>query len=621
MNILGVSAFYHDSAAAIIQNDNIIAAAQEERFTRKKQDASFPVNAVRYCLEESGLSLDELDAIVFYDKPLLKFERLLETYYGYSPKGIRSFLSSMPVWLKEKMFLKRLMHKELEKVEKYDKRKIKFLFPEHHLSHAASAFYPSTFNDAAILTIDGVGEWATASISYGKGNSIKVLKELQFPHSLGLLYSAFTYYLGFKVNSGEYKLMGLAPYGDPNSEEVKKFIGLIKSELIDIKEDGSLWLNQSYFNYATGLRMIKDKKWEALFGVPTRKVEADFEQVHCNLGLAIQIITEEIVLKMAVEAKKLTGSDNLCLAGGVALNCVSNGKLINSQVFENVYIQPAAGDAGGALGAALSAYYISYKNERIVDSSKHDSMSGSYLGCDFSSKQIETTLKKYKAVFNIEDSFSEVCKKTATHLDEGLVIGWFQGRMEFGPRALGNRSIIGDPRNTEMQKKLNLKIKYRESFRPFAPSVLAEDVANYFEIKGVSPYMLTVQPVKSDIRKKVSDNYQSLPMKEKLYQERSTLPSITHVDFSARIQTVHKETNPKYWEMINTFKQKTGCSLVINTSFNVRGEPIVCSPEDAYRCFMRTEMDYLILNNYILKKEDQPKWKEKDHWQEEFVLD
>lgn len=621
MNILGVSAFYHDSAAAIIQNNEIIAAAQEERFTRKKQDASFPVNAVKYCLEEAGLSLDELDAIVFYDKPLLKFERLLETYYGYSPKGISSFLSSMPVWLKEKMFLKRLMHKELEKVENYDRKKIKFLFPEHHLSHAASAFYPSPFNDAAILTIDGVGEWATASISHGKDNKIEVVKELHFPHSLGLLYSAFTYYLGFKVNSGEYKLMGLAPYGDPNSNEVKQFIEKIKSKLIDIKEDGSLWLNQSYFNYATGLRMINEKKWEQLFGVPTRKKETDFEQVHCNLGLAIQIITEEVVLKMAAEAKKITGSENLCLAGGVALNCVSNGKLINSGIFENVYIQPAAGDAGGALGAALAAYYIYFEKERVVDVARQDSMKGSYLGCSFSSKEIEITLKKYKAIFEKNENFNSVCDKTANYIDDGKIIGWFQGRMEFGPRALGNRSIIGDPRNTEMQKKLNLKIKYRESFRPFAPSVLAEDANQYFNIEDISPYMLTVQPVKETIRKKVSDDYQSLSMKDKLYQQRSTLPSITHVDFSARIQTVHKETNPQYWELINTFKQKTDCSLIINTSFNVRGEPIVCTPEDAYRCFMRTEMDYLVLNNYILRKEDQPNWTEKDHWQEEFVLD
>ena len=621
MNILGVSAFYHDSAAVIIQNDDIIAAAQEERFTRKKQDASFPVNATKYCLEEAGLSIDELDAIVFYDKPLLKFERLLETYYGYSPRGITSFLSSMPVWLKEKMFLKRLMHEELKKVGSYNKKKIKFLFPEHHLSHAASAFYPSPYEDAAILTIDGVGEWATASISHGKGNKIEVLKELHFPHSLGLLYSAFTYYLGFKVNSGEYKLMGLAPYGNQDSEEVKKFIDLIKTELIDIKEDGSLWLNQSYFSYATGLRMINDKKWEALFGVPTRKKESEFEQVHCNLGLAIQIITEEVVLKMATEAKKITGSTNLCLAGGVALNCVSNGKLINSGVFKNVYIQPAAGDAGGALGAALSAYYITFDKARSINGSEQDSMKGSYLGCAFSEKEIEATLKKYKAVFEKQVNFSDVCSQTANHLNDGQIIGWFQGRMEFGPRALGNRSIIGDPRNTEMQKKLNLKIKYRESFRPFAPSVLAEDVGNYFKIEGISPYMLTVQPVKDAIRKKVSDDYQTLPMKEKLYQQRSTLPSITHVDFSARIQTVHKETNPKYWELINIFKQQTGCSLVINTSFNVRGEPIVCTPEDAYRCFMRTEMDYLVLNNYILKKEAQPKWEEKDHWQEEFVLD
>ena len=397
MNILGISAFYHDSAAVIIQNDEVIAAGQEERFTRIKQDAAFPVNAIKYCLEEAGLTLDELDSIVFYDKPLLKFERLLETYYGYSPKGLRSFLVAMPVWLKEKMFLKRLMFKELEKVSAFNKKNIEFLFPEHHLSHAASAFYPSPHKDAAILTIDGVGEWATASISHGKGNNISVLKELHFPHSLGLLYSAFTYYLGFKVNSGEYKLMGLAPYGDPNSEEVKQFIETIKTTLIDIKEDGSLWLNQDYFNYATGLKMINEKKWEALFHLPVRDKDAEFEQVHCNLGLAIQIITEEVVLKMAVEAKKLTGSDNLCLAGGVALNCVSNGKLINANIFKNVYIQPAAGDAGGALGAAQAAYYIYHKKERVLNSSTYDSMKGSYLGCEFSDKEIETTLKKFKA--------------------------------------------------------------------------------------------------------------------------------------------------------------------------------------------------------------------------------
>lgn len=621
MNILGISAFYHDSAAAVIQGGEIIAAAQEERFTRKKQDASFPVNAVKYCLEETGLSINELDAIVFYDKPLLKFERLLETYYGYSPKGIRSFLTSMPVWLKEKMFLKRLIYKELQKVEPYDKKKVQFLFPEHHLSHAASAYYPSSFQDAAILTIDGVGEWATASIAHGKGNKIEVKKELHFPHSLGLLYSSFTYFLGFKVNSGEYKLMGLAPYGNPESPEVEKYVRTIKEELIDIKEDGSLWLNQAYFNYATGLRMIKEQKWETLFGMPLRKKESDFEQQHCNLGLAIQKVTEEVVLKMAREAKRITGSENLCLAGGVALNCVSNGKLINAGIFKKVYIQPAAGDAGGALGAAQAAYYLYFNKKRAVNESLYDGMKGSYLGIEFSDKEIETTLKKYKAVFQKQDTFRLTCEKTADCINEGQIVGWFQGRMEFGPRALGNRSIIGDPRNVEMQKKLNLKIKYRESFRPFAPSVLAEDVQKYFHIKGNSPYMLTVQPVHDMIRKEVSDNYNSLSMKDKLYEKRSTLPAITHVDFSARIQTVHQETNPKYWELINTFKRKTDCSLIINTSFNVRGEPIVCSPEDAYRCFMRTEMDYLVMNNYLLKKEDQPNWEEKGHWTEEFVLD
>jgi len=610
LNILGISAFYHDSAAAIVQGGEIIAAAQEERFTRKKQDPSFPVQATKYCLEEAGLSIDELDAIVFYDKPLLKFERLLETYYGYSPKGVRSFLSAMPVWLKEKMFLKRLVYKELKKVGPYNKKEVKLLFPEHHLSHAASAFYPSPYEEAAILTIDGVGEWATASISYGKGSTIEVKKELHFPHSLGLLYSSFTYFLGFKVNSGEYKLMGLAPYGNPNSDEVKRYVKLIKEELIDLKDDGSIWLNQAYFDYATGSRMAKDSKWEELFGIK-----------HCNLGLAIQQVTEEVVLKMAQEAKRITGSDNLCLAGGVALNCVSNGKLINASIFKNVYVQPAAGDAGGALGAALAANYIYFDNKRIIGNEFYDQMKGSYLGCEFSDKEVEITLKKYKAIFQKEETFSAVCNETTDYMNDGKVIGWFQGRMEFGPRALGNRSIIGDPRNAEMQKKLNLKIKYRESFRPFAPSVLAENVQEYFQIKGVSPYMLTVQPVGDAIRKPVSEDYDAKSMKEKLYEQKSTLPSITHVDFSARIQTVHKETNPKYWQLIDTFKKKTDCSLIINTSFNVRGEPIVCSPEDAYRCFMRTEMDYLILNNFILKKEEQPHWKEKDHWQEEFVLD
>ena len=621
MNILGISAFYHDSAAALIQDGEIIAAAQEERFSRIKHDPSFPVESIKYCLKAANISLDELDAIVFYDKPLLKFERLLETYYGYSPKGISSFLSSMPIWLKEKLFLKRLIYKTLKEVGPINKKKVKLLFPEHHLSHAASAFFPSPFQEAAILTIDGVGEWATATILHGKGNKIEVLKELQFPHSLGLLYSSFTFFLGFKVNSGEYKLMGLAPYGDPNSETVKNYVHLIKQELIDLKEDGSVWLNQDYFNYATGLKMIQEKAWEKLFGIPSRKKESAIEQVHCDLGLAIQLITEEVVQKMAVEAKKLTGVNNLCLAGGVALNCVSNGKLINSKIFDQVFIQPAAGDAGGALGAALAAHYIYFDRERTIDPTQQDAMKGAYLGCEFSDADIESALHPYRAVYQQKENFKETCKVTAEKLNAGKIIGWFQERMEFGPRALGNRSIIADPRNFEMQKKLNLKIKYRESFRPFAPSILAEDAASVFKIKGSSPYMLTVQPLKEELRKKVAANYQTLAMQEKLYQERSTLPAITHVDFSARIQTVHQETNPKYWELIHTFKDNFKSSTIINTSFNVRGEPIVCTPEDAYRCFMRTEMDYLVMNNYILIKEEQPQWAEKENWKEEFTLD
>ena len=620
MNILGISAFYHDSAAAIIQDGKITAAAQEERFTRKKHDDGFPVEAVKYCLKETGLTIDELDAVVFYDKPLLKFERLLETYYAFAPKGFRSFLMAMPVWLKDKMFLKKLIKDELKKVETYDKKKLKLLFPEHHLSHTASAFYPSPFDEAAILTIDGVGEWATASICYGNKSEIKILKELHFPNSLGLLYSAFTYYLGFKVNSGEYKLMGLAPYGNPDSDDVKKYVEIIKTKLVDIKDDGSIWLDQKYFNYAVGLRMAKDDEWEKLFGFPRRESESELQQQHCNLGLAIQIVTEEVVIKMATEASKLTGSKNLCLAGGVALNCVANGKLQNLGVFDNIFIQPASGDAGGAPGCALAAYYIYFKNER-KSAGPNDQMQGSYLGPEFSDIEIIQTSKKYNADYKHYESEEALTTDVAALLDQGNVIGWFQGKMEFGPRALGNRSIIGDPRSEEMQKKLNLKIKYRESFRPFAPSVLAEDAQNYFEIKGSSPYMLLVQPVKKELRKKLPENYNALPLKEKLYYSRSTLPSITHIDFSARIQTVHKETNPIYWALINAFKKKTGIAMVVNTSFNVRGEPIVCTPNEAYKCLMRTEMDYLVICNFVFDKKKQPEWKEDKKWQTEYQLD
>lgn len=620
MKILGISAFYHDSAAAIIEKGRIIAAAQEERFTRKKHDPSFPTHAIRYCLEESGFAIDELDAIAFYDKPLLKFERLLETYYGFAPKGVRSFIAAIPVWVKEKLFLKELIRKELRQIEAYDHKQLKLLFPEHHLSHAASAFYPSPFEESAILTLDGVGEWATASISHGQGRSIQLLKELHFPHSLGLLYSAFTYFLGFRVNSGEYKLMGLAPYGNPESEEVGRYVDLIKKELIDIKPDGSLWLNQQYFSYATGLRMAKDKKWAALFGFPRRLAEGELEQKHCNLGLAIQQITEEVVIKMAQEAQRLTGSKHLCMAGGVALNCVANGKLEKAGIFENIYIQPAAGDAGGALGAAFAAEHLYFEQDRITSGSS-DQMQGSYLGPDFSDKEIHQVAKKFKAVYQHLPDWTELNDAVAKLIAEGNAIGWFQGRMEFGPRALGNRSIIGDARNPEMQKKLNLKIKYRESFRPFAPSVLAEDVPSFFEMEGASPYMLLVHPVKPEHRKSLPNDYHSLALKEKLYYQRSDIPAITHIDFSARIQTVHIETNPRYHALIKAFKAQTGYGLVVNTSFNVRGEPIVCTPEDAYRCFMRTEMDFLVIGDYLFDKKTQPAWTEKDKWEEEFVLD
>jgi carbamoyltransferase len=620
MNILGISAYYHDSAAAVVQEGKIVAAAQEERFTRKKHDPGFPTQAVKYCLEYSGLELDQLDAIVFYDKPLLKFERLLETYYAFAPKGLKSFITSIPVWIKEKMFLKRLIHEELEQIGKYSKKKVKLLFPEHHLSHAASAFYPSPFEDSAVLTIDGVGEWATASICHGKGNKMSILRELRFPHSLGLLYSAFTYFLGFRVNSGEYKLMGLAPYGDPNSEDIKKYVATIKKDLISIKEDGSIWLNQDYFDYATGLKMVNESKWEQLFGFKTRRPEDELLQHHCNLGLAIQQVTEEVVVAMAQEAKRLTGSKNICLAGGVALNCVSNGKLQKSGIFENVFIQPAAGDAGGALGAALAAYYIYFSGERKIDYSM-DAMQGSYLGPTINDLEVELTAKKYKAVYTKFENFDELATKTAQLLSTENVVGWVQGKMEFGPRALGGRSILGDPRSAEMQKKLNLKIKYRESFRPFAPSVLAEEVSDYFDYEGISPYMLLVHPVNDSRRKPLPAGYSAMNLRDKLYHLRSDLPSITHIDFSARIQTVHKETNPRYHKMIAEFKKITGIGVVVNTSFNVRGEPIVMSPNDAYRCFMRTEMDYLVVGNYLFSKKEQPAWEDTDNWKEEFVLD
>jgi carbamoyltransferase len=620
MKILGISAFYHDSAAALLIDGNIVAAAQEERFTRKKHTPDFPVNAVKYCLEYSGCSIDEMDSVVFYDKPLLKFERLLETYYAFAPKGLASFLTAIPVWIKEKMFLKKLLYDGLAQIEKYDKKKLKLLFSEHHLSHAASAFYPSPYLEAAILTIDGVGEWATASICHGKGNKITMMKEMRFPHSVGLLYSAFTYYLGFRVNSGEYKLMGLAPYGNPGAKQTSEFISLIKKHIVSIKDDGSIWLNQDYFNYATGLKMVKEKKWEKLFGFPVVKPDGKIEQKHCNLAFAIQNVTEEIVLKMAKEAKNITGADYLCMAGGVALNCVANGKLLKENIFKDIFIQPAAGDAGGALGAAQMAHYMYYGQERTVIGDI-DSMQGAYLGPDFSDKEAILSFKKHKAAYHKIENFTNLCSEVAVLLNNGNVVGWFQGRMEYGPRALGNRSILGDARNVEMQKKLNLKIKYREGFRPFAPSVLIESSKEFFDLPVASPYMLLIADVNEERRKKLPDNYQELDLWEKLYYERSDVQSITHLDFSARIQTVHKETNPRYWQLINTFKEKTGYGVVVNTSFNVRGEPIVCTPEDAYKCFMRTEMDYLVVNDFILKKTDQPYWENREKWMEKFKLD
>jgi len=624
MNILGISAFYHDSAAALLVDGKLIAAAQEERFTRKKHDPAFPTNAVIYCLEEAQISLEDVDTVVFYDKPFLKFERLLETYYKNAPKGVKSFITAMPIWMKEKMFLKRLIRESLSEIGAFDEEKQELLFPEHHLSHAASAYYPSPFQEAAILTIDGVGEWATASLCHGKGKDLRIINELHFPHSVGLLYSAFTYFLGFRVNSGEYKLMGLAPYGRPNHVKTLSYISTITDKLCRIHADGSITLDTGYFNYETGLEMVHDHKWAALFGFEKRKSESPIEQDHCDLAYAIQEVTEDIVLKMAKKVQELTGSKNLCLAGGVALNCVANGKLQKAKIFDQIFIQPASGDAGGAVGAAYAAWHIHAEKKRIVAkvSEENDAMNGAYLGPAYDDKAIEKIIKKYKAQSSKHNDFSILAEETAKHIADQKAVGWFQGRMEFGPRALGNRSILGDPRSEETQKKLNLQIKYRESFRPFAPSVLEEDCAQYFDLANTtSPYMLLVQQVAKAHLKKLPENYKNLPLKDKLYVLRSTIPSITHVDCSARIQTVSAKTNPRYHGLISAFKKLTGIGLVVNTSFNVRGEPIVCTPEDAYRCFMRTEMDVLVLGNYLFLKQDQPEWKEKGEWQVEFALD
>lgn len=596
--VLGISAFYHDSAAALIRNGKIIAAAQEERFTRKKNDDSFPVNAIQYCMDEAGIGTTELECVVFYDKPFIKFERLLETYHAFAPRGLTSFINAIPVWLKDKLFMRGLIHKQLKTIG--ISVHVPILFSEHHLSHAASAFFPSPFEEAAILTIDGVGEWATTTISHGKGNQITVLKELHFPHSIGLLYSAFTYYCGFRVNSGEYKLMGLAPYGIPDSERVEKYKQQILTALIDIRPDGSLLLNMKYFNFATGLTMCNNRMWAQLFGIQRRNEESEITQAYMDLALAIQQVTDEIVLRLARTTRELTGCNKLVMAGGVALNCVSNGKIYESGLFEDLWIQPAAGDAGGALGAALAVWYQHLEHPRIVDPA--DAMQGSYLGPGYPDSDIIKLINRYDIPHSHFMNFDDLAKQTAVLLNTGKVIGWFQGRMEFGPRALGNRSIIGDARNPEMQKKMNLKIKFRESFRPFAPAILEEDIADYCPYPIPSPYMLLVMPVLAKRCHQLPPDYQKGNMYDRLYFERSDVPAVTHIDYSARVQTVNKSTNERFWKVINEFKQLTGYGIIINTSFNVRGEPIVCTPFDAFRCFMNSEIDFLVLNNFIFDK-------------------
>jgi len=616
--ILGISAYYHDSAAALLVDGDIVAAAQEERFTRKRHDPAFPVNAARYVLAEAGLKYSDLQAVAFYDKPFLKFERLLETYHAFAPSGLASFSSAIPVWIKEKLFMKRLLRDHLNEVGEGE---VPVYFPEHHLSHAASAFYPSPFDDAAILTVDGVGEWATATICHGFDKDIRIIRELAFPHSVGLLYSAFTYYTGFRVNSGEYKLMGLAPYGNPDAPQTREFISKILTEMVDVREDGSILLNMDYFDYATGLKMVKERKWRELFGVPARNPESEIDQVYMNMAYAIQQVTEEIVLKLSRSARELTGSRNLVLAGGVALNCVANGKILKAGIFDDIWIQPAAGDAGGAVGAAYAVWHVHDRHERRVSGAGGDAMRGSLLGPEFSAREIERTIRKYEGVAQHYTDFCELSRVVAARLAKGQIVGWFQGRMEFGPRALGNRSILGDARNPEMQKKMNLKTKFREGFRPFAPTVLEEDVQEHFELDSPSPYMLLVVPVRKEKWRTPPANYNELSLSERLYFLRSDLPAITHIDYSARIQTVSRSVNPRYWQLINAFKQHTGYGVVVNTSFNVRGEPIVCTPDDAYRCFMRTGVDCLVMGDYVLDKVDQPDFKEEGDWRTEFTLD
>ncbi|MGD9540516.1 carbamoyltransferase family protein [Methylocystis sp.] len=611
MRILGISAFYHDSAAAVVEDGEIIAAAQEERFSRKKHDSRFPRHAIDYCLQAARATPGDIDFVAFYDKPFVKFERLLETYVAFAPRGFQSFKTALPLWLREKLFQKSLLLKEMKAYSADVDWAARLLFAEHHFSHAASAFYPSPFRDAVVLTMDGVGEWATTSVAFGDGDQLTMQRELRFPHSLGLLYSAFTYYTGFKVNSGEYKLMGLAPYGEP------KYAELIVDRLIDLKPDGTFRLDQSYFDYCTGLRMT-NAKFDALFGGPARKPEELLTQRHMDIAASIQAVTEEIVLRLTRDLAKETGARNLCLAGGVALNCVANGKLLRDGSFDQIWIQPAAGDAGGALGAALAAYYHHKKNPRSVNGAG-DAMHGSYLGPSFSQAEIESRLHAIGAKFETMAE-SELIEAAARDLAAERAVGWFQGRMEFGPRALGGRSILGDPRSATMQKTLNLKIKYRESFRPFAPSVLREDVADWFELDGDSPYMLLVADVAEKHRLAMTAEQQALFGIDKLNVPRSAIPAVTHVDYSARIQTVHKETNPRYYALLSTFKRMTACPVLVNTSFNVRGEPIVCTPEDAFGCFMGTEMDALAIGDCYLRKENQDASLKHDY-KEKFELD
>jgi carbamoyltransferase len=611
-HILGISAYYHDSAAALLRDGEIVAAAQQERFTRKKHDAGFPGDAIEYCLREGNVDLIGLKHIVFYDKPLVKFERLLETYLSYAPKGLQSFLAAMPIWLKEKLYLKTTLKRELAELGNCKVSELpQLMFAEHHQSHAASAFYFSPFRKAAVLCLDGVGEWATTSAWLGEDNQLTPLWEIDFPHSLGLLYSAFTYFTGFKVNSGEYKLMGLAPYGEP------KYTSLILDRLLDLKEDGTFKLDMQYFNYCTGLTMT-NAKFDELFGGPPRKSESEVSQREMDIAASIQKVTEEVVLRLSNTLHKETGAEYLCLAGGVALNCVANGRVLREGPFKDIWIQPAAGDAGGALGAAAIAWHEYIGSARKVNGT--DAMRGSYLGPGFTPQQIREQLDAYGANYS-EPADEELFPQLAELLEQENVIGWAQGRMEFGPRALGARSILGDPRSAKMQSVMNLKIKYRESFRPFAPSVLDSHVGKYFEQDSPSPYMLIVAPVREEHRIPLTDEQKKLFGIEKLNLKRSELPAITHVDYSARVQTVHEETNPRYHRLLREFDARTGCGVLVNTSFNVRGEPIVCTPADAYRCFMRTEMDYLVIENFLLDKRNQPAWNEIEAWQEKFELD